>query len=89
VLHWDARLGGAEPQSSRYTRSRIEDGSYGYCEETGEPISLKRLEARPIATLSLDRAGFQALERDRLAGLLAVTVGPVLDARERGIDRDD
>ena len=34
--------------------SRIEDGSYGYCEETGEPISLKRLEARPIATLSLE-----------------------------------
>jgi len=33
---------------------RIEDGSYGYCEETGEPISLKRLEARPIATLSLE-----------------------------------
>jgi DnaK suppressor protein len=34
--------------------TRIEDGSYGYCEETGEPISLKRLEARPIATLSID-----------------------------------
>jgi DnaK suppressor protein len=34
--------------------SRIEEGSYGYCEETGEPISLKRLEARPIATLSLE-----------------------------------
>ncbi|MFJ5370814.1 RNA polymerase-binding protein DksA [Bosea sp. CER48] len=34
--------------------SRIDDGSYGYCEETGEPISLKRLEARPIATLSLE-----------------------------------
>jgi DnaK suppressor protein len=34
--------------------SRLEDGSYGYCEETGEPISLKRLEARPIATLSLE-----------------------------------
>lgn len=34
--------------------ARIEDGSYGYCEETGEPISLKRLEARPIATLSLE-----------------------------------
>jgi DnaK suppressor protein len=34
--------------------SRIEDGSYGYCEETGEPISLKRLEARPIATLSIE-----------------------------------
>ncbi len=33
---------------------RIEDGSYGYCEETGERISLKRLEARPIATLSLE-----------------------------------
>lgn len=34
--------------------SRIEDDSYGYCEETGEPISLKRLEARPIATLSVE-----------------------------------
>lgn len=33
---------------------RIQDGSYGYCEETGEPISLLRLEARPIATLSLE-----------------------------------
>ena len=33
---------------------RIEDGSYGYCEETGEPIGLARLEARPIATLSLE-----------------------------------
>jgi DnaK suppressor protein len=33
---------------------RIEDGSYGYCEETGEPISLARLEARPTATLSLE-----------------------------------
>jgi DnaK suppressor protein len=33
---------------------RIEDGAYGYCEETGEPISLKRLEARPIATLSIE-----------------------------------
>lgn len=33
---------------------RIEDGSYGYCEETHEPISLKRLIARPIATLSID-----------------------------------
>jgi DnaK suppressor protein len=33
---------------------RIEDGSYGYCEETGDPISLKRLEARPIATLSIE-----------------------------------
>lgn len=33
---------------------RIEDGSYGYCEETGEPIGLARLAARPIATLSLE-----------------------------------
>jgi len=33
---------------------KIEDGSYGYCEETGEPISIARLEARPIATLSLE-----------------------------------
>ena len=33
---------------------RIEDGTYGYCEETNEPISLRRLEARPIATLSLE-----------------------------------
>jgi DnaK suppressor protein len=33
---------------------RIQDGTYGYCEETDEPISLRRLEARPIATLSLE-----------------------------------
>ena len=33
---------------------RIEDGSYGYCEETGEPIGIARLDARPIATLSLE-----------------------------------
>ncbi len=33
---------------------RIEEGAYGYCEETGEPISLKRLDARPIATLSVE-----------------------------------
>ncbi|MEM7505222.1 MAG: RNA polymerase-binding protein DksA [Pseudomonadota bacterium] len=33
---------------------RIDEGNYGYCEETGEPISLKRLDARPIATLSLE-----------------------------------
>jgi DnaK suppressor protein len=32
----------------------IDEGTYGYCEETGEPISLKRLDARPIATLSLE-----------------------------------
>jgi DnaK suppressor protein len=34
--------------------ARIDDGSYGYCEETGEPISIKRLDARPIATLSIE-----------------------------------
>ena len=33
---------------------RIENGSYGYCDDTGEPIGLKRLEARPIATLSIE-----------------------------------
>lgn len=41
---------------------RIEDGSYGFCEETGEEIGLKRLEARPVATLSLE-----AQERRELA----------------------
>ena len=34
--------------------SRIEEGTYGFCEETGEPISIKRLDARPIATLSIE-----------------------------------
>ena len=34
--------------------TRIEDGTYGFCEETGEPISIRRLEARPIATLSIE-----------------------------------
>lgn len=34
--------------------ARIDEGDYGYCEETGEPIGLRRLEARPIATLSLE-----------------------------------
>ncbi len=33
---------------------RLDDGSYGYCEEAGEPISIKRLDARPIATLSIE-----------------------------------
>ncbi len=33
---------------------RLDEGTYGYCDETGEPISLKRLDARPIATLSLE-----------------------------------
>lgn len=34
--------------------ARIQDGTYGYCEETGEPIGLRRLDARPIATLSVE-----------------------------------
>lgn len=34
--------------------TRIDEGTYGYCEETGEPIALKRLDARPIATLSIE-----------------------------------
>ena len=34
--------------------SRIDDGSYGFCEDTGEPIGIKRLEARPIATLTIE-----------------------------------
>jgi DnaK suppressor protein len=34
--------------------ARIDDGSFGYCEETGDPIGVKRLDARPIATLSLE-----------------------------------
>ena len=33
---------------------KIENGTYGYCEETEEPISVKRLDARPIATLSIE-----------------------------------
>jgi DnaK suppressor protein len=36
------------------TLARLDEGDYGYCEETGEEIGLKRLEARPIATLCLD-----------------------------------
>jgi DnaK suppressor protein len=47
---------------------RIEDSTYGYCEETGEPISIKRLEARPIATLSIEaqerRERFERFHRE-------------------------
>ena len=43
---------------------RIEEGTYGYCVETDEPISIKRLEARPIATLSLEAQEYhERLER--------------------------
>lgn len=45
---------------------KIEDGTYGYCEETSEPISLRRLEARPIATLSLEaQERHERMERTR------------------------
>ena len=44
----------------------IDEGTYGYCEETGEPISLKRLEARPIATLSVEaQERHERMERTR------------------------
>ena len=46
---------------------RIDDGNYGYCEESGDPISLQRLEARPIATLSIAaQARHERMERTRL-----------------------
>lgn len=46
---------------------RIDDGSYGYCEETGEEIGLKRLSARPIATLSLDAQERRELRQKQLS----------------------
>ncbi len=57
--------------------ARIEDGSYGYCEETGEPISLKRLEARPIATLSLE-AQERHERRERCTGTIEGGAPPTL-----------
>ena len=45
---------------------RIEDGSYGYCEETGEPIGIKRLEARPVATLSLEAQEIHEIQEKKL-----------------------
>ena len=45
---------------------RIEDGTYGYCEETGEPIGLKRLEARPVATLRLEAQEMHEKAKKRL-----------------------
>jgi DnaK suppressor protein len=47
--------------------ARIDDGSYGWCEETGEPIGLARLEARPVATLSVEAQERREL-RERQAG---------------------
>ena len=46
---------------------RIEDGSYGYCDETGDPISIKRLEARPVATLSLEAQEMHEKAEKRLS----------------------
>ncbi len=49
-----------------YALNRIQEGTYGYCEETGEPIGVKRLDARPIATLSLEaQEAHEAAERRR------------------------
>ena len=45
---------------------RIEDGSYGYCQETGEPINLKRLEARPVATMSLEAQEMHEKQEKRI-----------------------
>jgi DnaK suppressor protein len=46
--------------------NRVEEGTYGYCEVTGEPIGLKRLDARPIASLSLEaQQAHEAIERRR------------------------
>ena len=51
----DARLGQRKLISKiEAAIRRIEEDEYGYCEETGEPISLARLDARPVATLSLE-----------------------------------
>ena len=47
---------------------RIESGDYGYCEATGEPISLKRLDARPIATLSLEAQERHELKERQFGG---------------------
>lgn len=57
---------------------RIEDGTYGYCEETGEPIGLERLEARPVATLSIE-----AQERhERMENLRRRSLGRSDDGKE-------
>ncbi|MED5430618.1 MAG: RNA polymerase-binding protein DksA [Pseudomonadota bacterium] len=46
---------------------RVEDGTYGFCEETGEPIGIKRLEARPIATLCIEaQERHERLEKTRI-----------------------
>ncbi len=41
-------------ETLQHLHRAVDEGTYGYCEETGEPISLKRLDARPIATLSIE-----------------------------------
>ena len=52
--------------------SRIDDGSYGYCEDTGEPIGIKRLEARPIATLSIEaQERHEKMERTLMVNVMS------------------
>ncbi len=54
--------------------ARIEDGSYGYCEETNEAIGIKRLEARPIATLSLEaQERHERMEKTYFAEYIVIT----------------
>lgn len=49
-----------------YALKSMEEGNYGYCEETGEPIGLKRLEARPVATLSIEAQERRELRESQL-----------------------
>ena len=65
--------------------ARIEDGSYGYCEETGEPIGLKRLDARPIATLVGRGAGAPRAARARLPRGLSARLRPALLATDQSL----
>ena len=44
----------SDPNDAAQALQRVDDGAYGYCEDTGEPIGIKRLEARPIATLCIE-----------------------------------
>ena len=50
----DQEIFSKEELIEKFTIERINNGTYGYCEETGEPIGVERLEARPVATLCLE-----------------------------------
>ena len=51
---WSKENKGLRSKAWKRTLQRLKDGTYGFCEETGEPIGLKRLMARPVATLSIE-----------------------------------